>query len=579
VGDKAFSHPPTNLLDWVESNCNWHSQCNLSAHVSHRDDDVDLYLTGHDGAVTLADLARSTDPDAHWDFKPQEAQGRIQVELPGERIEEFGNYLEEGESTNDPLRLRRIADGELLIVNFADPNTTKALHVGHLRNLAVGQAIASMAEAAGATVIRQSRVGDFGRNMGEAMAGYVEFCEEAAGATQASTLGPGAEKSDHFVGRHYMHYVSRNAESAIDAGVSAGNAALARERHLHEDLAEDLLTGWLEGDEDTRALFDRIRSWAVEGQDATMARLGIVMDRTLFESDYLGDGEALLELGLKEGIFERAESGAVRFPTGTKELPHLLLTRSDGFPTQHLRYIATWWAISEGCRGARTVGVLGSEWGPLSRCTESIMERLGPAGAHPQATALHGMVTSDHRIVKSSAGGALLLDKLIDDLLESPMLALLCEEHDRCSPESLVGVIALSLFLRYPATRPLSLSDDAVEDPKVNFGWVLAKAWAEAWDSRFDGTPDPDAGDLDYRRLIIRSQLLRRALARGTRTLDAVPLANVLRQLSTWFNARNPSPRTARAMRSVLASGFSALGLMPSLPRPVLGAAGDDVSG
>jgi hypothetical protein len=575
VEKKDFSHPPTNLLDWVESTCNWHDQCSFSAHVSHRDDDVDLYLIGHDGAVTLADFARSTDPDAQWDFKPQEVQGRIQVELPGERIEEFGNYLEEGESINDPLRLRRIADGELWVVNFADPNTTKALHVGHLRNLAVGQAIASMAEAAGATVIRQSRVGDFGRNMGEAMAGYVEFCKGEADAT----LGPGAEKSDHFVGRHYMHYVSRNAGSAIDAGVSAGNAALARERHLHEDLAEDLLTGWLDEDENIRALFDRIRSWAVEGQDATMARLGIVMDRTLFESDYLGDSEALLELGLREGIFERAESGAVRFPTGTKEFPHLLLTRSDGFPTQHLRYIATWWAISDGCRGARTVGVLGSEWGPLSRCTERIMERLGPAGTHPQATALHGMVTSDHHIIKSSAGGALLLDKLIDDLLESPMLALLCEGHDRCSPESLISIIALSLFLRYPAVRPLSLGDDAIEDPKVNLGWEFAKAWAEAWDSKFDGAPDPDAGDLDYRRLVIRSQLLRRTLAQGIRTLDAVPLAKVLRQLSAWFNARTPSPRTARAMRSVLASGFSALGLIPRLPGPVLGTAGGGVSG
>src|SRR6187397_1731730 len=56
-------------------------------------------------------------------------------------------------------------------VYFWGANTTKALHIGHLRNLAVGAAIAGALKQAGARVENRSLICDVGRSMGEAMAG------------------------------------------------------------------------------------------------------------------------------------------------------------------------------------------------------------------------------------------------------------------------------------------------------------------------------------------------------------------------------------------------------------------------
>ncbi len=58
-------------------------------------------------------------------------------------------------------------------LNFWDANSTKALHIGHLRNLALGNALGAALTEAGGKVERRSIICDVGRSMGEAMAGVV----------------------------------------------------------------------------------------------------------------------------------------------------------------------------------------------------------------------------------------------------------------------------------------------------------------------------------------------------------------------------------------------------------------------
>ena len=66
-----------------------------------------------------------------------------------------------------------LAAGERYAVYFWGANTTKALHIGHLRNLALGNALAAALRIGGARVENRSLICDVGRSMGEAMAGIV----------------------------------------------------------------------------------------------------------------------------------------------------------------------------------------------------------------------------------------------------------------------------------------------------------------------------------------------------------------------------------------------------------------------
>lgn len=558
--EKDFRDPSSNLLDWVEGAVEAQTGAKLEARAGAQPKGADAFLFG-DAAGGLGEADLDLGPLAEG-AEIRASGRRISVKFGPEQIAEVGAILEEGGS--DPLACRQLAEGDHWNVNYADPNATKALHVGHLRNLAIGQSLAGMAEAAGATVLRQTRVADFGRQLGEAMAGYLLYAD---GKTPADT----GEKSDRFVGRYYADYVRQNeAAIAAEEGSEEDNKALSRERHVRDDLAEQLLARWSEGDPEAVALFDRLRDWAMEGQEETHARLGFAMDKTMFESEYLDACDAVVEEGLAKGLFVRAESGAVLFPTGDEEFPNFLITRPDGFPTQHLRFHGTWRAIGPELEGSRSVGVWGREWGPLNKYNHMILKGLDPDRvAYPETPVIHGMVTLDSGVISSSSGEAYLLDTLLDELEEAPEVVSLCEQHERCTADVLARTIALGFFLAIPPGKRLSFSIEQVLDDQLNVGWALARAWAKAWDPAHDGAADPTVEDPEYRFLVVRSQAQRRLLLRSLYDVEPTSLARYLLHLSRWFYSSDPSPSTARAMRSVLGEGSFALGLACGQPELV----------
>ncbi|HWO17076.1 MAG TPA: arginine--tRNA ligase, partial [Solirubrobacterales bacterium] len=194
------------------------------------------------------------------------AERRLLVRFSEERIAATGAALEEGRAAG--LATGDLSPGRRVIVDFCDPNATKALHAGHLRNIALGHTVSSALAASGAEVLRQSHIGDAGRSMGEAMAGYVRYAD---GRTPEET----GEKSDRFVGRLYARYV---AEEGTPEDIAPEDAAVAHDLDERDDLAQELISGAQGGEPEARALWLRFRDWAVEGQNATLARLGVDFD-------------------------------------------------------------------------------------------------------------------------------------------------------------------------------------------------------------------------------------------------------------------------------------------------------------
>jgi arginyl-tRNA synthetase len=557
--DKDFLDSSSNLLDWVESAVEGQIGKRLDARAGAQPGGgADAYLFGMDRGEQKAGPSVDLGSGAEG-AQVEVSARRISIRFGADQIAQVGATLEEGGS--DPLACRQLADGDHWVVNYADPNATKALHVGHLRNLAIGQGVAGLAEGCGATVLRQTRVCDFGRNMGEAMAGYLLYADDQIPADTG-------EKSDHFVGRHYAHYVQKNeAVIAAEKGSEDANTALSRERHVRDDLAERLLARWSAGRPDAVELFERLRDWVMEGQEETHARLGFAMDKTMFESEYLDAGDLVVAEGLASGLIVKAASGATLFPTGDEEFPNLLITRTDGFPTQHLRYIATWRAIGPELDGARTVGVWGSEWGPLAKYNRMLLAGLDPdRRPNPETAIIHGMVTLGSEVISSSTGVAFLIDTLLDEIEAAPEVVALCDEHERCQAAVVARTVAIGFFLAIPPGKKLSFSLAQMLDNQINVGWALARAWATAWDPAYDGIPDPQVEDPDYRFLVVRSQAYRRLVLRSLYEVEPTYLARYLLHLSRWFCTVEPSPATARAMRTVLAEGSAALGFACGQP-------------
>ncbi|MCL4366161.1 arginine--tRNA ligase, partial [Patescibacteria group bacterium] len=56
-----------------------------------------------------------------------------------------------------------------VMVEFAHPNTHKAFHIGHLRNISTGESVVRMLEAVGYQVIRANYEGDVGMHIAKAI--------------------------------------------------------------------------------------------------------------------------------------------------------------------------------------------------------------------------------------------------------------------------------------------------------------------------------------------------------------------------------------------------------------------------
>lgn len=450
-----------------------------------------------------------------------------------------------------------LAAGRRFALNFWDANSTKALHIGHLRNLALGNALGSALEEAGGKVERRSIICDVGRSMGEAMAGVV-----ASGKHAQSTPG-GGEKSDHFVGACYADYVKTGP--SLTGRDDNPATSLSREVDVHHDSADELLQRVLDGDQEAIELWSKTRAWVISGQRKTLARLGISFDRVFFESDFLPEVAELSNLGLEHGMLQRRPDGAIIYLTDREELEEMPLLRADGLPTQHMRALAYWMA-APGLEGTTSIQVCGLEWVAHVTCRRQLMDLMMEKGAgadinHPAHDVFHGMVSKQAESVSSSKKNALLIDELAE-WIETAM-----EEEERARvrlghpiSEAIVPQVALGYFLMHTNTKPLDFEPEKLMRSEQSLGWDLARARAHNGAGANGRAAEP-AQDPDYRYAVVQSEMYRRHLQQAVERLDVSPLAKYAGHLSRWYVEEDREPHVQEAIQAALAQAARGLGL------------------
>jgi hypothetical protein len=448
-------------------------------------------------------------------------------------------------------------------VYFWGANTTKALHVGHLRNLAVGNAVGSALAQAGAAVEHRSLICDVGRSMGEAMAGVV-----ASGGESASG-GPSGQKSDHFVGTCYAEYVTAGRAGSGDA--DGAEDSVARESSLYDDKADELMTRVLRGDQSALELWSKTRAWVISGQRKTLSRLGVRFDEVIFESDFLPEVAELTNRGLAAGtLTRRFGDEMVVYDTEREELEEMPLVRSDGLPTQHMRALAYWAAAPE-LDEVTSLQVCGNEWVAHVTCRRQLIDALGVkngngngsarGGGPPTHDLFHGMVARDRESVSSSKQGALLIDQLcewLEERLHEPDAREALAAHP--APGGLPAQIALGSFLLQPLSKPVDFGPEKLfRADKGSLGWDLALA--EAHQAAAPALGAEAARDRDYRFAVIQSEMYRRHLGAAVSEYEVLPLARFLWHLGRWYRDDERPPEVGRVVASLLGAGRAGLGL------------------
>jgi len=462
-----------------------------------------------------------------------------------------------------PLNVSDLLPNHRFVVGFVGPNISKALHIGHLRNLALGNAFASVLEIAGARVIRQSLVGDIGRNVCEAMAGYKSLHD----GEDPISLGL---KPDHFIGKIYAEY-----NRTYNCQRFSSNALIDpidRETEVVNDLADVFMRQWLAGDREVHDLWHRVRRWVLSGHQATLSRLGLSLDRHDYESDTVRDIDQLMKRLLRDAIVKSDSAGRIVYVSGRPEFEMMVLVREDGFPTEHARLVAMYCRLFDEFRGESTyLDLAGTEWQPASSLHMEIMQKaLSSKVEETHLQLFHAMVTVNDAKIASRDGGAILIDNLLDQLLSSPQIKSLVESaKGEVEIQTAVDIIVKAFFLCRPAMKTLEFSWDKLMSEKHNPGWMIVRALGQARSLR--ETSSTAAGmNNAYRLALIRSQDFRRNIRQATRTYSLSGLTSYLIHLCEAFLEGPKDVQLARVMPSLLEATLSSLGLLTTTSQPRL---------
>ena len=283
-----------------------------------------------------------------------------------------------------------------VMVEFPSANTNKPLHLGHVRNMAIGESVARILEFGGDEVVRANLNQDRGVHICKSMIGYEKF-------------GKGKvpdKKSDHFVGDYYVKF---NIEAKK-------NSDLERE-------ALECLRKWEAGDKKTIALWKKMNRWAYKGWAETFRLFGIKHDVDFFESEIYEKGREIVEGGLKSGIFEKGVDGEIKVNLESEGLGEKVLLRSDGtsvYITQDL-YLAM--LKYKDFKLDENIYVVGNEQDYHFRVLGSVLKKLGFDKELCHLS--YGMVRLPEGKLKSREGKIVDADDLIAETRELARVGLM----------------------------------------------------------------------------------------------------------------------------------------------------------
>ncbi len=193
---------------------------------------------------------------------------------------------------------------ERVMIEYSQPNTHKAFHVGHLRGTSIGEALARILKHAGYDVIQANYSGDTGMHVAKWLWCYTRFHKDEC---------PPKEGKGKWLASLYVEAVKKlEKEPELQEQVDTIN------RELEEGKEKALLDLWTQ-----------TRQWSIDEFDAIYDDLQAHFDKWWFEREMEAKGKAIAQELVKKGI-ARVSDGATIVDLEQYNLGVWVLLRKDG---------------------------------------------------------------------------------------------------------------------------------------------------------------------------------------------------------------------------------------------------------
>ena len=205
--------------------------------------------------------------------------------------------------------------GKKVMLEYTDPNPFKQFHIGHLMTNAIGESLARIYEAHGATAIRANYQGDVGMHVAKAIYGIGQL-GDMPNATEPLSV------RTKFLGDAYV----------------AGAKAYEEDEHAKEPIHAINKAVYEKNDADVNETYALGRAWSLEHFEEIYETLGTTFNHYFFEGDVADDGIALVKEYLEKDVFEDSD-GAVVYKGEKDGLHTRVFLNSEGLPTYEAKEI------------------------------------------------------------------------------------------------------------------------------------------------------------------------------------------------------------------------------------------------
>ena len=375
----------------------------------------------------------------------------------------------------------------LVMIEYSSPNTNKPLHLGHVRNNLLGNALANIVAANGNKVVKTNIVNDRGIHICKSMLAWKKY-------GNGETPETSGKKGDHLVGDYYVsfdkHYKAEVKELMTEfaaQGMSEDEAkAKAEAASPLMQEAREMLVKWEAGDPEIRGLWEMMNNWVYAGFDETYLKMGVSFDKIYYESNTYLEGKEKVMEGLEKGFFFKKEDGSVWADLTAEGLDHKLLLRGDGTSVYMTQDIGTAKLRFADYPIDKMIYVVGNEQNYHFQVLSILLDKLGFEWGKSLVHFSYGMVELPEGKMKSREGTVVDADDLMEEMIATAketsqelgkLDGLTQEEADDIA--RIVGLGALKYFiLKVDARKNMTFNPKESIDFNGNTGPFIQYTYA-----------------------------------------------------------------------------------------------------
>ncbi|MGB1451621.1 MAG: arginine--tRNA ligase, partial [Marinirhabdus sp.] len=307
----------------------------------------------------------------------------------------------------------RPATGSAVLVEYASPNTNKPLHLGHVRNVLLGYAVAQILKAAGKKVYKTQIINDRGIHICKSMYAWEQF---GNGETPQST----GIKGDKLVGSYYVKF-DQQYKKEVEGLIAAGRTPQqAKAEAPSLAAAQQMLRKWEANDPKTVALWKKMNGWVYEGFEKTYKNIGVDFNSYYYESNTYLLGKEFIDQGLRSGVFHKKEDGSVWCDLTEDGLDEKIVLRSDGTAVYITQDIGTAIQRAKDHPGVNgMIYTVGNEQDYHFKVLFLILQKLGFPWAENLYHLSYGMVDLPSGKMKSREGTVVDADDLLVEMQQT----------------------------------------------------------------------------------------------------------------------------------------------------------------